>query len=316
MSRATSPVPATREQAQSVVTAAGIDARVAATSLLGRGVKSLVTQIDLDDGSALALKVFMRGGSTTREHRAYELLGDHELPVPRMLLGVASDEDFPFGFTLLTMAPGEPLNDHFVDLPREQLLNVYRGVGEFQRHFHKTSAPGFSDLTDRELNADNAALIASRVQTALGTFLTHGGKPRLAAKLENFFAENDRHLALVPSPVLCHGDLHPENIRVERLDGELSFAFAIDLEEAFAGDPLMDLTRTLQTCPLPGSDLTHALLDGYGGKPEGFDDLHNVYFVLYELELWNYYALGESRQPLRSISRRIKRRLRGIGSQA
>lgn len=309
MPRATSPAHATREQSQSVVSAAGIDAGVVGTSLLGRGVKSLVTRIDLDDGSSLALKVFTRGGSTTREHRAYELLGEHDLPVPRMLLGVASDDDFPFGFSLLTMAPGAPLNDHFVDLPREQLLNVYRGVGEFQRLFHRTSAPGFSDLTDHELNADNAALIASRVKFALGTFLTHGGKPRLAAKLENFFAENDRHLALVPSPVLCHGDLHPENIRVERVDGELSFVFVIDLEEAFAGDPLMDLTRTLQTCPLPGSDVTAALLDGYGGKPEGFDDLHNVYFVLYELELWNYYALGGSRRPLRSIARRIKRRL-------
>ncbi|MBI2691804.1 MAG: aminoglycoside phosphotransferase family protein [Solirubrobacterales bacterium] len=316
MPRAISPAYATRKQAQSVVSAAGIDAAVDSTSLLGRGVKSLVTRIDLADGSALALKAFIRGGSTTREHRAYELLGEHELPLPQMLLGVASNDDFPFGFTLLTMAPGEPLNDHFVDLPREQLLSIYRGVGEFQRLIHRTNAPGFSDLTDHELNADNGALVAKRVQAALGTFLTHGGKPRLAAKLENFFAENDRHLALVPNPVLCHGDLHPENIRVAHVGGEFTFVFAIDLEEAFAGDPLMDLTRTLQSCPLPGSDLTAALLDGYGGKPEGFDDLHDVYFLLYELELWNYYAVGGSRKPLRSISRRIRRRLRGIGSQA
>jgi aminoglycoside phosphotransferase (APT) family kinase protein len=304
----------TRDQAQAVVSAAGIASRVTGTSLLGQGVKSVVTRIDLDDDSALALKVFTRGGSTTREHRAYELLGDHELALPKMLLGVAGDDDFPFGFTLLTIAPGEPLNDNFGGLPREQLLNVYRGVGEFQRSIHRTSAPGFSDLADHQLNADNAALIKTRVDFALGTYLSHGGKHRLAAKLENFFAENDRHLALVPSPVLCHGDLHPENIRVTRVDGELQFVFAIDLEEAFAGDPLMDLTRTLQTCPLPGDDLTAALLDGYGGRPEGFDDLFNVYFVLYELELWNYYALGGSRKPLRSITRRIKRRLRGIRS--
>lgn len=316
MPRAIGPAHATREQAQSVVSAAGIDSRVAATSLLGRGVKSLVTRIELDDASSLALKVFVRGGSTTREHRAYELLGDHDVPLPRMMFGVASNEDFPFGYTLLTIAPGEPLNDHFVDLPRDQLLNVYRGVGEFQRLIHRTSAPGFSDLADHELNTDNAGLIKSRVDFALGTFLAHGGKHRLAAKLENFFADNERELALVPSPVLCHGDLHPENIRVARDDEGLKFVFAIDLEEAFAGDPVMDLTRTLQTCPLPGDDLTEALIDGYGGKPEGFDPLLNVYFVLYELELWNYYATGGSRQPLRSISKRIKRRLRGIGSQA
>lgn len=310
MIRADGPAHVTREQAQDVVGAAGVDARVLATSLLGEGAKSLVSRIELEEGEPLALKVFQRGGSTTREHEAYRLLGEHSLPVPRMLHGVAETPDYPFGYTLLTMASGEPLNRNFGGLSRERLLEVYRGVGELQASMHSTAGHGFSDLTNERVDRDNAEFMARRIDRGLGGFLAHGGSRRLAGKLEAYFADAANHFAQSAAPVLCHGDLHPENIFVTGDAASLAFEGAIDLEEAFTGDAVMDLTRTIQTCPLPGDDLTAALLEGYGGKPEGFDLLHDPYFVLYELELWNFYAQGGSRQPLRSIARRMRKRIR------
>lgn len=310
MLRADGPAHVTREQAQEVLLAAGIDSQVAATSPLGQGVKSVASRIELEGAEPLALKVFLRGGHTMREHSAYRLLGEHSLPMPRMLHGIAESEEFPFGYTLLTMAPGEPLNLKFGGLERDRLLEVYRGVGELQAAMHRTAGSGFSDLGGMPVDRDNARFMARRIDFALATFLTHGGSTRLAGRLEDFFADASDRFAQSAAAVLCHGDLHPENIFVTGDGASLAFKGAIDLEEAFTGDAVMDLARTIQTCPLPGEDLTAALLDGYGGKPEGFDSLQNVYFTLYELELWNYYAQGGSRKPLRSIARRLRRHAR------
>jgi aminoglycoside phosphotransferase (APT) family kinase protein len=310
MLRADGPAHVTREQAQDVVSAAGIDARVTATAPLGQGVKSIVSRIELEDAEPLAFKVFLRGGHTTREHAAYELLGDHSLPMPRMIHGIAESEAFPFGCTLMTMAPGAPLNLNFGGLERARLLEVYRGVGQLQAALHRTAGLGFTDLGGAPVDRDNAEFMGKRIDFALGTFLAHGGSHRLAGKVEAYFDNAANAFAQSAASVLCHGDLHPENIFVTGDATTLSFIGAIDLEEAFTGDAVMDLTRTIQTCPLPGDDLTAALLDGYGGKPEGFDPLHDPYFVLFELEFWNFYAQGGSRQPLRSIAKRIRKRIR------
>jgi Ser/Thr protein kinase RdoA (MazF antagonist) len=310
MPRAISPEHVTREQAQDVVSAAGIEAHVTAMAPLGQGVKSVVSRVELEGAEPLALKVFLRGGHTTREHSAYRLLGEHSLPMPRMLHGIAESEDFPFGCTLMTMAPGEPLNLNFGGLERGRLLEVYRGVGQLQAALHRTAGLGFSDLGGAPVDRDNAEFMAKRIDFALGTFLAHGGSPRLAGKVEAYFDAAANGFAQSAASVLCHGDLHPENIFVSGDSETLSFMGAIDLEEAFTGDAVMDLTRTIQTCPLPGPDLTAALLDGYGGRPEGFDVLHDPYFVLFELELWNFYAQGGSRKPLRSIAKRIRKRIR------
>ncbi|MGK2878131.1 MAG: phosphotransferase family protein [Solirubrobacterales bacterium] len=300
MHRAERPGHVTCDQAQDVIAAAGIDARVVATSPLGEGVKSVVSRIEFEAAEPLALKVFRHEGYAAREHVAYRMLGEHQLPMPRMLHGVEKTPAFPIGYTLLTMVPGEPLIFNFGGLARERLLDVYRGVGALQAALHQTVVTS---------KAGNAEYIEARIDQSLGKFLLRGGKRRLAKKLESYFDERAELFAACTEPALCHGDLHPENILVAGNLEDLHFLGAIDFESAFTGDPVMDLTRTIQSCPLPGEDLTAALLDGYGGKPEGFDERHNAYFVLYELELWNYYARGGSRRPLRSIARSMRRRI-------
>ncbi|MBJ7459110.1 MAG: aminoglycoside phosphotransferase family protein [Thermoleophilaceae bacterium] len=296
--------------AQQVIGAAGIDARVAATSMLGEGAKSVVSKLELENAEPLALKVFRSGSRAGREHAAYRLLGEHSSHVPRLLAAAAETPDFPFGYSLLTIAAGEPLSMNFGGLERVRLLAVYRGVGGFLASLHRTAGRGFSELSDERLDRDNAVFVARRVDRALVTFLTHGGSHRLAGRLESYFADASECLARSAAPVLCHGDLHPGNIFVTGDASTLSFAGVIDLEGAFTGDAVMDLVRVIHSCPLPGDDLTRAVLEGYGDKPAGFDALFDVYLVLFELELWNYYAVGGSRRPLRSIARRIRKRTR------
>lgn len=308
MDRADRPEPVPRELAQTIVSAAGIDARVVETSLLGQGVKSVVTLIALDQHDDLALKVFTRGEATAREHAAYRLLGDHDLPMPRMLAAAEATEELPYGFTLMTLAPGAALNTKFVSLERDQLLEIYRGIGAFQAALHKHAAPGFAEQVDSSAYVGNAELMRARLGRSLAGFLEHGGNRYLASVADRQFGEHEAALAGCTRPVVCHGDLHPENVRVAQTADGLRFSSAIDLEESFAGDPVMDLVRTIHTCPLPGDDVTAALLDGYGGKPSGFDELFDFYFIFYELELWNFYARGGSRTPLPSIARRIARR--------
>lgn len=306
MDRALSPDSPGLRTAERFVRAAGIERAVDSLELLGRGVKGVVWRVLLEDQEALALKIYSRAGSVIREHAGYRARAGRELALPSMLGGAAESVDAPDGWTLMTLAPGGPMNSSLTTMSRSEFLGVYRAVGEQLRRMHETSCPSYSLVVGAKNGAgDNVEWFRGRVASSIDGFLASGGNRHLAARIEERLAQFDAELACCERPRFCHGDMHPENIRIAPGPDGVQFVGVIDLEESLAADPAQDLARTLHSCPAPGDDVKAALLEGYGEAPAWLDAVLPAYHLYYELELWNYFASGGSRRPLASIARRM-----------
>ncbi len=289
---------------------AGIDTPVTRVSRLGDGVKAHVWLVEFGDREPLALKIYTRAGTARREHAAYRAAAGAGLSLPTILGGALAAESAPDGYTLMTIAPGHPMNLSIAELSRERLDAIYREIGGLLTRIARIECPSFGLVAGAEDGfASNAEFIDARLRASVEGFLSRGGNPHLARGINELFEQRAEALDACTSARLCHGDMHPENVRVDPAGAAARFVGAIDLEEAFAGDPALDIVRTIHTAPFSSESLRSALLEGYGETPPWLNEVYDAYFVYWELELWNFFAAGGSRRPLRSIARRIAKRL-------
>ena len=90
------------------------------------------------------------------------------------------------------------------------------------------------------------------------------------------------------TPVLCHNDFHDGNVLVEPATGRVT-GF-IDVENAIAADPLMDLAKT-QSYSIHGDEQKLAgLQEGYGDLPPDWRERTTLYRLYHSLELWDWFA--------------------------
>lgn len=262
------------------------------------GGDSLVACLELDDGEMVALKIYATEGAAEREQSAYGWLGDHDLPLPQVIDTAPCSEEWRFGATLTTIAPGAPFADALDAATDAETLDVYEAVGGFMRELHSHAVPA-----DAGSNAD---FVANRFRMLLDEFVSLGGGRTTASRIDKFTARYERLLDETDGPAICHGDLHPQNLRVDCVAGRLTFVGAIDLGESFVGDPTMDLVRTAFASPLENEATFTALIAGYDATPTAFHALKPLYFLLYELRLWTYEAAKGRRDRLRPIKLRIE----------
>ncbi len=288
----------------------GVDAPVTSLSPLGVGVKATVWQVGLGDRDPVALKIYGRAGTARREHAAYRAVAGSVLPLPVMLGGALAAESAPDGYTLMTVAPGHPMNLSMTELPGGRLEEIYRDIGVLLAGIGLIECPSFGLVAGDENGfTSNAEFMDARLRASVEGFISRGGNPELARAVNQFFEQRAEALDACRSARLCHGDMHPENVRVDPAGAAARFVGAIDLEEAFAGDPALDIVRAIHTAPFMPEALRTPLLEGYGEPPAWFEEVYDPYFIYWELELWNFFAAGGSRGPLRSIARRIAERL-------
>jgi aminoglycoside phosphotransferase (APT) family kinase protein len=286
--------------------AAEIDDAVTTVEPLGEGVKGLVWRIEFEARDPLALKVYTRDGAVLREHAGYGARDGLDVAMPRMLGGELTADGAPHGWTLMTISPGEPMNTSLAVLPRPRLLEIYEQVGRQLRTMHEHTCPSFSRVVDADNgHSNNVDWFHKLSRISIEGFLAVGGNRYLASRINARLREFDDALAGCEVASFCHGDMHPENIRVSPAGTDAAFVGSLDLEESLAADPAQDIARTCHTCPSPGEDVREALLSGYGDPPPWLDDVLPAYHLYYELELWNYFAAGGSRRPLASIARRM-----------
>lgn len=277
---------------------------------IGDGTKGVVWRIDFGARESLALKIYSRSIEAEREQSGYAAVGTRAIGLPAVVgaAAVGVDEGFPNGWTLMTLVDGPAFNTIFNELGPERQLEVYREVGALLARMHAVRCDGFGLVANsgRRL-PDNQTFVTERLAAALNGFAARGGNNFLAHWMRAWFEERAGALAGCTEPVLCHGDLHAENIHVTGLDaGRLSIS-VLDLSECFAGDPAMDLCGTHQA-RFPYDDrIREALLEGYGEPPPRLEDVYDVYFLISELDLWDFFARGGSRRPLASIERRMAR---------
>jgi aminoglycoside phosphotransferase (APT) family kinase protein len=125
----------------------------------------------------------------------------------------------------------------------------------------------------------------------------------------------DRHVASrtgllrgCACPVFCHDDFHTANILVTNgADGKWQLSGVVDVENAVAGDPLIDVAKTLLYSVGENRTKCEGLLTGYGPiERREWEETIDLYRLYHALEWWDWVA-SIGAEPPRSLIREMER---------
>ncbi|QBS45798.1 aminoglycoside phosphotransferase family protein [Nocardia sp. CS682] len=245
-----------------------------------------------------------------KEVSVYRLLSAHEVDSVPLILRVEPDTAlFGYAFTVMTMLPGVPLSHVSADLDAAQVTQVYRQLGATLAAIHRIGQSSYGYLTTRILDPepDNTAYMTRQFTKKLAEFEELGGDPELHAGIRDFVAKRARLFRRCEAPVLCHNDFHEGNVLVERQGDGWKMSGFIDVENAVAADPLVDLAKTDYYAVQGDLFKRTALVEGYGWLPADWLARLELYRLYHALELWDWFAsIGEG-APLAGIAADIRR---------
>jgi aminoglycoside phosphotransferase (APT) family kinase protein len=288
----------TDAQVQAIVDRAAPGRHVACVSAFGRGEISAVFDVELADGPpGLVIKIYPDSlhWKMQKEILVAGLMSTHRLaaPVPRILFADDSKSLIAFNYVVMDRLAGSSLADHERDLSEQECFAIYAGMGRLLRDIHAIPLESFGYIGAEGVVtpfATNRAYMSSQFARKLDGFSALGGTPEIAARLSDYVARSAALLDGCATPHLCHYDFHPGNVLADRQDGALRLTGLVDLENAIAGDPLMDVAKTLNYS-VHGVEARRAgLLAGYRpiDRPHWEETL-----ALYEfyglLELWCWW---------------------------
>jgi hygromycin-B 7''-O-kinase len=233
-----------------------------------------------------------------KEVYVYSLLAD--------VAGVPSvaDVDTEHGVTLISRVPGKPL----AFAPADAMRDLYRQLGELQSAMHRIAQPAFGYLTTEVLDPapHNTAYMTRQFEVKLAEFAERGGDPEIHRLASARVAERSGLFGLCGGPVLCHNDLHEGNVLVALTGDGWRVTGFVDVENAIAADPLMDLAKTIQYELTRSPVKVAGLLAGYGPLPADGLARIELYRLYHALELWDWFAEIGNTEPLDGIAADIR----------
>jgi hygromycin-B 7''-O-kinase len=252
-----------------------------------------------DPAERVIIKVYPRElhWRLAKERHVYRLLGALDgFPIPRVLYADDSGRHLDRGYLVLTLLDGQVLSEVSPDLSDSELAHVYRRLGGLLAMLHRLEQPAFGYVTTEILDPvpTNARYMRERFGRKLTEFAEHGGDAALRGAIDRFVASHADAFAACPGAVLCHNDFYEGNVLVARTDDTWQVTGIIDMENAIAGDPLVDIAK-LDYYSICGNPVkTRGLLDGYGRPPATWPAAFPLYRLYHALELWDWYAyLGD-----------------------
>ncbi|MFE9580605.1 phosphotransferase family protein [Nocardia sp. NPDC006044] len=236
------------------------------------------------------------------------LRADEAGPVPAILLVEPDVSVLGHAFTVMTMLPGRPLSQISAELDHAQVARIYRQLGATLAMIHRIRQDAYGYLTTRVLDPepDNTAYMTRQFTKKLAEFDQLGGDPALHAGVGAYVAKRIELLGRCEYPVLCHNDFHEGNVLVERVAGNWRMTGFIDVENALAGDPLLDLAKTDYYSARRDPVQRTALAEGYGCLPADWPARSTLYRLYHALELWDWFASIGAEAPLPGIADDIR----------
>jgi aminoglycoside phosphotransferase (APT) family kinase protein len=195
---------------------------------------------------------------------AYAMASSVGVPVPRLLFVEATCEPLNGWFVrILSWVDGVDATA-VVDAGGAALTRFATGFGDALRRLHSVQLPAFSSRLDG--SGRSFPTWAQFIEARLEAVLERAGRSMSMSTNERTEVERECQNLLsevgdVPSPVLCHRDLHVGNL-LATVDGE--FAGLLDFDNAEAWDPAADFVK-----------LRWQLLDDL--TPEATDAFHDHY---------------------------------------
>jgi hygromycin-B 7''-O-kinase len=230
-----------------------------------------------------------------KEVHVYRLLADAGVgPAPRVVR-----VDYERAVTVLTLVPGTPMSQRTLDTGTTRA--AYRRIGAILAAMHRIPMPAYGYVTTGILDPapDNPTYMRRQFARHLAEFAARGGPPDLHDAVRARVAAGGRAFGDCSRAVLCHNDLHEGNVLV---DASGVVTGVIDVENAVAADPLLDVAKTIQY-DLDASPVKRAgLLEGYGPLPPSGEERVALYRLYHALELWVFFASTGNTAPLPSIA--------------
>jgi len=297
-------------QAQAIVDQVSPGRRLALLSPLLSGEIGAVFELSLVDGAPLVLKVYPEAlhWKMQKEILVARLLDGHvSVPTPRILLADDSKALINLNFAVMTRLDGENVLGLERTLERSQVLALYGQMGRALREIHGIAMDAFGYIgTDGLVTpfASNRAYMLSQLDRKLGGFDQFGNRPDLATRLRAHVERTTGLLDGCTRPSLCHYDFHTGNVLAvgDRLTG------IVDLENAIAGDSLMDLAKTIAYSVRDDEAKREALLAGYGPIDRAdWQETVRLYQFYGAIELWAWWIQIGDKQRADSIVPELER---------
>lgn len=270
------------------------------------GQLSQVYEARFTDGTApVIIKLYTEAWQwkQAKEAYVYQLLdGRLSVAIPRIMhVGRAPEELGGLGCTVMTRLPGRPLSAISDDLNDADSFRVYRQMGAILAELHRIRQDGFGYLTTTILDPKptNTAYMTSQFTTKLREFADLGGDPGLGTAIGAHVAERTTLFAACGHAALCHNDFHEGNILVDRdKSGGWAVTGFVDVENAIAADPLIDLAKTDCYSIRGHRAKLDGLMAGYGLSPDpALADRLAIYRLYHALELWDWFAsIGQAQR--------------------
>jgi hygromycin-B 7''-O-kinase len=181
-------------------------------------------------------------------------------------------------------------------------------MGVILARIHQISQNSYGYLTTHILEPQptNTAYMTRQFTMKLRDFRSYGGDPALHRAIS--VGVDPNLFSTCSGPVLCHNDFHEGNVLVSE-GGVTGF---IDVENAIAADPLMDLAKTDWYAVRGDQAKLSGLLEGYGRLPPDWADRLAVYKLYHALELWDWFASIGNTRPLPAIAADIRHLVSGF----
>jgi hygromycin-B 7''-O-kinase len=230
-----------------------------------------------------------------KEVHVYGLLQAHLGPSVPTVLHAEPGEP---AFTVLTKIDGVPLSE--TEPP--DWKGVYLQLGELLKRIHRIPQPAYGYLTDEVLEplTTNDAYMRRQFAKKLKEFDELEGDPQLSAHIGRYVDQHARLFSHNTSPALCHNDFHEGNVLVDPDTWQVR-GF-IDVENAIAADPLVDLAKTECYSIWGNADKLAGLIEGYGELPADWRSRTTLYRLYHSLELWDWFKSIGTVDPLDSIA--------------
>ena len=281
--------------AQSMVDAAGLVFSVATCTRLHGGDNSAAYElVDTAQEARLVAKVYgeRMAWKMGKEVLVYGLLASVPVPTPEILFTDDSRQVLDAHYALMTRLPGRAASTVTGDLGAGDVSDIWRQTGAVARAFHAVTFDQFGYLgPDGVINpvGGNRTHMTRILDNHLATFRDQGGDRGLADLVARRLAEDAHLLDSCVKPVLCHDDLHEDNVLVEHVAGRWRVSGIVDVENASAADPMLDLAKAdyyAKEEPVRRA----ALLEGYGPLPPDGQARLALYRLHHALALWSWFA--------------------------
>ena len=105
---------------------------------------------------------------------------------------------------------------------------------------------------------------------------------------------------------LCHDDVYENNVLVHAGRGELKLSGLLDVENAVAGDPLLDLAKTWMYSIKTDMSKWAALVDGYGPLGDRAAERLNLYRTYHAVELCCWLATTRRTAPAADLVEAVR----------